>query len=381
LRVALVLDRFTPHRGGLESWATRFAAWLLERGDEVHGVAFEYDHAAMPPNLLRHSMPRPPGRLDRARALDACVASLPNALVHDFGLGWRYDLLHVHAGSRRTVLRQVIRARPLGGKLLGLLERVRAWHERHLERTQYTQGHGRIVAVSQMVKRDLVRDYGVDPARIEVVWNGVDTVMFSPAYRERERPAARRRLELGEASTFLLVGHNYVLKGLPVALRALARLVQEGRAVRLCVVGNGPVDVFTREVARLGLGRHVQFHRGVTDTRPYLAASDVLLHPTFYDSCSLVVLEAWAMGVAAITTRWNGVRDLWPAAEHGWLVVEPGDTDAVAQAMRLALDPARRAGAGAVGRSVALAHSLESNFARIAAIYEEIVEGSPPRRL
>jgi UDP-glucose:(heptosyl)LPS alpha-1,3-glucosyltransferase len=370
--VALVLERFTPGRGGRESWAARFAAWLLERGDEVHGVAFEFDHDALPSGLLRHTVPRPPGRINRARALEDCLGGLPDALVHDFGAGWCYDVLHVHDGSRRTMLRQAIRARPLGGRLLGLLERVRAWRERQVERNQYTRGRGRIVAVSHMVKRHLARDYGVDPARIEVVWNGVDPAAFSPAYRERERPEARRRLELGDASTFLLVGHNYRLKGLAVALRALARLVGEGHAVRLCVVGNGPVEAFAGDVARFGLGRHVRFYQGVTDPRPYLAASDVLLHPTFFDACSLVVLEAWAMGVPAITTRWNGVHELWPAAEDEWLVAEPGDTNAVAQAMRRALDPARRAAAGRVARSVALANRLEMNFARIAAIYEEI---------
>ena len=380
LRVALVLERFTPGRGGRESWAARFAAWLLERGDEVHGVAFRFDHDALPSGLLRHTVPRASGRIDRARALEACLGGLPDAVVHDFGAGWCYDVLHVHDGSRRTVLRQAIRARPLGGRLLGLLERVRAWREREVERNQYTRARGHIVAVSGMVKRDLVRDYGVDPARIEVVWNGVDPAAFSPAYRERERPEARRRLDLGDASTFLLLGHNYRLKGLAVALRALARLVREGHAVRLCVVGDGPAETFARDARRLGLERHARFYRGVTDPRPYLAASDVLLHPTFYDACSLVVLEAWAMGVPAITTRWNGAAELWPASEDAWLVAEPRDIDAVAQAMRQGLDPARRAAAGAVARSVALAHRLETNFARIAAIYEEIAEGGTRRR-
>lgn len=380
MRVALVLDRFTPRRGGRESWAARFAAWLLERGHEVHGVAFEFDGDVLPAGLIRHTAPRPPGRIDRARALEVCLGGLPDALVHDFGVGWCYDVLHVHDGSRRTALRQAIRARPLRGRLLGLLEQVRAWRERRVETNQYTRGRGRIVAVSPMVKRHLVRDYDVDPARIEVVWNGVDVAAFSPAYREGERPAARRRLELGAAATFLLVGHNYPLKGLAVGLRALARLVQEGHAVRLCVVGNGPAEAFAREADRLGVGRHVRFYRGVGDPRPFFAAADVLLHPTFYDACSLVVLEAWAMGVPAITTRWNGIHELWPTGEAAWLVADPGDTDAVAQAMRRALDPARRAVAGALARSVALAHRLDVNFTRIAAIYEEIAERGDRRR-
>ena len=96
-----------------------------------------------------------------------------------------------------------------------------------------------------MVKTQLIRDYGVDPARIDIVPNGVDTGEFSPAFRERHRDEARSRLELGAAPTFLFIGHNYYLKGLPNALRALARLAQRGKAgACLCVVGNGPAETF-----------------------------------------------------------------------------------------------------------------------------------------
>ena len=78
------------------------------------------------------------------------------------------------------------------------------------------------------------------------------------------------------------------------------------------------------------------------------------------------------MGVPAITSRWNGVHELWPAAP-GWLVGEPGDVDEVARAMRSALDPARREAAAAVGRAIALAHSLEANFSRIEEVYVEVL--------
>jgi UDP-glucose:(heptosyl)LPS alpha-1,3-glucosyltransferase len=178
---------------------------------------------------------------------------------------------------------------------------------------------------------------------------------------------------LGAAPTFLFVGRNYHLKGLSVALRALARLDRDGRAASLSVLGGAPVAPFAALAERLGVGPRVRFWPGVADPRPHFAAADVLLHPTFYDSCSLVVLEAWAMGVPAITSRWNGVHALWPAAHRDWLVEDPADVEAVARAMRAALDPARRASAGAVGRGVALAHPIEANYSRIVDLYEDVV--------
>ena len=377
--MALVLDRWVPARGGLEGWAVRFAAWLLRRGYEVHGVAFEFDESSVPSGLIRHALPRPTSRVGRARVLEARLEGLPSALVHDFGVGWRFDLLHVHGGSRRSALRQGLRALPLGRRLRAMLDHARRRRWADIETRQYAPGPGRIVAVSRMVKTQLVRDYAIDPARIDVVWNGVDAEAFSPAYRARHRAEARERLDLGPAPTFLFIAHNYYLKGLPTALRALARLTREGQRVGLCVVGNGPVEAFSTLAARLGVASQVRFCRGVTDPRPHLAAADVLLHPTFYDSCSLVVLEAWAMGVPAITSRWNGVHELWPAAHGDWMVGEPGDVDEVARAMRSALDPARREAAAAVGRAIALAHSLEANFSRIEEVYAQVlpIRGEP----
>jgi UDP-glucose:(heptosyl)LPS alpha-1,3-glucosyltransferase len=336
-------------------------------------VAFEVDDASVPAGLVRHILPRPASRADRAGALDAWLDGLPPALVHDFGVGWRFDLLQVHGGSRRTAFRQGLRALPLGRRLRALLDDARARRRADVEARQYAPGAGRIVAVSRMVKTQLVRDYAVDPSRIEVVWNGVDSEQFAPGYRTQHRDEARRRLQLGTAPMFLFVGHNYYLKGLPVALRALARLTRAGHPAELCVVGDGPVGAFTSLAERLGVASRVRFCRGVTDPRPHLAAADVLLHPTFYDSCSLVVLEAWAMGVPAITSRWNGAHELWPRDQGDWLVGNPGDVDEVVRAMRRALDPGRRATAGAAGRAVAVAHPLEANFSRIEEIYAEVL--------
>ena len=380
MTIALVLDRLVAGRGGLENWAVRFAAWLLRRGRDVHGVAFEFDEGSLPPGLVRHLLPRPSSRVERARALEARLAQIPSALVHDFGVGWRYDLLHVHGGSRPTAFRQGLRALPPGPRLRAWADHLRFRRREDIETRQYAPGAGRIVAVSRMVKTHLIRDYAIDPARIDVVWNGVDATEYSPEHRRRHRDEARRRLELDTTPTFLFIGHNYYLKGLPVALRALAQLARGGSAACLCVVGNGPTKDFAALADRLGVASRVRFLGGVSDPRPHLAAADVLLHPTYYDSCSLVVLEAWAMGVPAITSRWNGAHELWPEDHGDWLIGDPGSVAEVARAMQRALDPARRAVAAEVGRAVALAHSLEANFARIDALYTQVLRVRGERR-
>ena len=247
-----MLDRLVAGRGGLENWAVRFAAWLLRRGRDVHGVAFEFDEGSLPPGS------------SATYYLDRRAASS--------GRGrWRLGSRRYHplssttsasaGGTTCSTCTGALDQRPSGkGSVLHPGPRLRAWADRlrfrrreDIETRQYAPGAGRIVAVSRMVKTHLIRDYAIDPARIDVVWNGVDATEYSPEHRRRHRDEARRRLELDTTPTFLFIGHNYYLKGLPVALRALAQLARGGSAACLCVVGNGPTKDFAALADRLGV--------------------------------------------------------------------------------------------------------------------------------
>ena len=90
-------------------------------------------------------------------------------LVHDFGVGWKFDLLHQHAGSRRARSGEGCAPCLPAAASAAWIDHVRSGRQGELERRQYGPGPGRIVAVSRMVKTQLARDYAVDPARIEVV--------------------------------------------------------------------------------------------------------------------------------------------------------------------------------------------------------------------
>ena len=72
-------------------------------------------------------------------------------------------------------------------------------------------------------------------------------------------------------------------------------------------------------------------------------AADFFVHPTFYDPCSLVVLEALACGLPVITTRYNGAAEVLHPPREGFVIDDPHDLDQLAGAMKQLLDPARRA--------------------------------------
>ena len=236
--------------------------------------------------------------------------------------------------------------------------------------------HGQIVlALSRASAADFQRFHGVAPERIRIVYNGVDTERFSPRQCRPHRQQARRRLGLpADTLMALIVAHNFRLKGVATLLAAMRRLQTAGRDVRLVIVGGKHIDSWRRHVARLGLSEQVVFAGRVDDPLPYYAAADCYVHPTYYDPCSLVVLEAAACGLPLITSRYNGASEMFRDGEDVLLVDDPADDAAMAGAMRTLLDDAARRRLGAAARATILQHSFHRNVDQILEIYREILD-------
>lgn len=351
MKIALVLDRFDPRRGGLERWTHRFAEWLVSGGHVVHVVASEFGDTSL--EVKRHPFPWSDSPLLRGKAAAHIVERLGTDAIYDTGTSWHFTALHPHGGSRLADHRQNLRSMTWSERLRAQFTTRRRLAEKlTLERRQFDSPAGKIIAVSHMVARDL-RASGVDPARIVVIPNGVDPAHFTPAHRDRWREPMRAQLGVGESETlFLFAAHNFRLKGLRPALRALARVPR----ARLVVVGRGEPVAAER----------VTFTGATDDLRPFYAAADILLHPTFYDPCSLVALEAWASGLPVLTTRFNGAAELMDSSNPaGHILDDPANIPALAAAMTHLLDPALRASMSAAARALAMRHTAEENFAAI----------------
>ncbi len=188
------------------------------------------------------------------------------------------------------------------------------------------------------------------------------------------REAMRRRLGIAPQTVLLLLAAtNFQLKGVATLLRAAARLRAARTPVQTLVVGGKRLGGWRRTAARLGLADAVRFVGPVDDVLPYYAAADVYVHPTIYDTCSLVTLEAAACGLPVVTTRCNGAAEMFHDGDDIHVIAAPGDDAALAARIAALLDPAARSAIGAAARKTAMRHTFEENVDDILALYQEVV--------
>lgn len=380
MKVGLVIESLDPRRGGAEQWTWQFACWLADEGHQVHVLAGYCDPRAAARGMHFHAVGdgvgKPASRIGFARRAQGILASITLDVVHDMGYGWSCDIFQPHGGSRMAAFEQNLLLLPSG--LRPLKRQAARWLPRYrefkrLQASQFDSPSRMYVALSRMVARDFERWHGVPSEQVRLVYNGVDIERFSPRHRDRYREAVRAQLAIRHDETLLLiVAHNLRLKGVHTLLAAVGRLANENHKVRLAVVGGRPDPAWLRLAHRAGALAVTHFVGPVDDTVPYYAAADIYVHPTWYDPCSLVVLEALASGLSVVTSRYNGAAELLQEGVDGRILADPSDAGELTAALRPMIDTGVHTAMGARARQLATQHTLDRNCRELVRIYHEI---------
>src|SRR5204862_936693 len=128
---------------------------------------------------------------------------------------------------------------------------------------------------------------------------------------------------------------DFERKGLAQAIAAVARVGD--KRLNLRVVGGDDPKKYLALAKDLNISAQVEFVGPVPDPRPHYAAADFFVLPTRHDPCSLVVLEALAMGLPVITTKQNGAAEIMTDGREGF-ILESRDDPLLVEKMRALLD-------------------------------------------
>jgi UDP-glucose:(heptosyl)LPS alpha-1,3-glucosyltransferase len=148
---------------------------------------------------------------------------------------------------------------------------------------------------------------------------------------------------------------------------------------KLLILGRDRQDSYLGLARNKGIFEEVAFAGSTNEPEKYYGASDLLVHPTFYDACSLTVLEALASGVPVITTRCNGASGVVTQGQEGFVISDPRDDRSLAEKISFFLNREKLERASIAARRLAESYSLERNWKEMKQIFQSsLLEGVTP---
>jgi glycosyltransferase involved in cell wall biosynthesis len=216
-----------------------------------------------------------------------------------------------------------------------------------------------VSTVSEFSRQDMHRYYGIDPARVQVVPEGVDTRLFRPLDDAGALVAFRERTFGADVPYLTYVGKPTERRNLTPLLHAFARLKREaGLPHRLLIVGADlpGTSPFRRVIQELGLEREVVVRGHATHAEIVLVynAADLLIYPSSYEGFGMPVLEAMACGTPVIALDNTAFPEFAGGVAH---LLPDARVETLMQGIRdVVEDPARRARMKAAGPPRAAAY-------------------------
>lgn len=195
---------------------------------------------------------------------------------------------------------------------------------------RYIKRANHIIATSQNTRNDLIRYLKILFDRISVIYNGIDHCIFK-----------QYNIKLHDSPYIMYVGSERPRKNLGRLLEAFAKLEKEFPELKLVKAGDfGRSEKYRRGTMRklesLGITRQVIFVEHIPDLElaHYYSSAALLAYPSLYEGFGLPPLEAMACGCPVVTSNTSSLPEV--VGDAG-ILVNPYDTDSLAQAMRKVL--------------------------------------------
>jgi UDP-glucose:(heptosyl)LPS alpha-1,3-glucosyltransferase len=375
MRIGMAYTGYGPY-GGVERASAETARWLATFGHEVHF------HSAVYPdegdaNVRLHRVPTV-GPFNATRMISFAIRATGALsrggydITHGHGNVIGCDILTAHSCHREGMRRaRQFRKTSVGpGRNFGVADRVRLF----VERQNYgNRRFRRVIAVSSLVKRELMNCYGLRDNDITVIPNGVNTEEFNLRRREQYRPSMRAAAGVrGDDVVILFAGNEFSRKGLDSIIRSLRFFRKHSALLFVCGAdGSGPYRSLAQ---RLGVESQVRFLGHCDQMQKYYAAADLFVLPTLHEAFGLVITEAMGCGLPVVVSKHAGAaEDIIQDGRDGFLLTNPSDEGELVRAMRLLIenpDLRQQIGVQAHERTVVL--SWESITRRVENVYDVV---------
>ena len=124
----------------------------------------------------------------------------------------------------------------------------------------------------------------------------------------------------------------------------------------------------------LGLKDIILFMGPTRNPEEYYASCDVLVLPTYYDACSLVVIEAMCCGLPVITTVFNGAAGMITSGKDGYIISHPPVYTELAQGMKALMSQERLKEMSRAASSTGEKYSIKKNHLSMMMAFDRLIE-------
>ena len=216
----------------------------------------------------------------------------------------------------------------------------------------------KIIANSQMVKKDIIETYEVNPDKIRVVYSGIELrhFNFKHSYDKLSNEFGFKK----QMSIILFVGTGFKRKGVNEFLKIIAAI--ESKEVVAFIVGKEKNLSYYKTLAQnLGIEKRVFFTGPRIDVNDFYSISDIFLFPTHYEPFGNVILEAMNANNIVFTTIQNGASEI---LSEDFLMQRPDDFSVVEKIDKLLKNPKQMKLIQENNREISSKFSIEANLER-----------------
>jgi len=360
VRILLSTPIFEMAGGGAENYAFRLSRALADRGHEMHVAT---DRGGPVPGIsVYHGIAQIEKVLEEVR---------PDLSI-DWGFNHPADIHRLGGGAHQYFLEHSLNAYH---GLFRWYKRLRSRSPKHRaiirKQNEMLCRPGAFFLANSRFAADQVVAAGARPEAVAVLHNGVDTGMFRPA--KGKEAADRLRATWGLAPSdvaVLFIAHNLLLKNFALLRDIFRKLASRTSRMKLIVVGKRSPSLMPPNGVYAG---------ELSDMVTCYQAADCLAHPTFFDSCANVVLEAMSVGLPVVASNVCGAHELVEDDKSGYVLPVTGKKVEIRDQwlktlQRLGMDEGLRRRMGAAGREAMLNNDFGHYVTRLEAFMRLVLE-------